>query len=136
MTLGSYTQQSPSNNLLADLTEEQDELTGFQGPAGRLDPDSNEALTPLKALTPLEALILSFVPSIKDLFTKFIKTFMESTQAWDREQTEPRKQPLKARSPKTYLGKFHIDCYHFYQQSENHFKILSATKMNCTPFTA
>ena len=65
-----------------------------------------------------------------------MKMFMEITQAQTQALVEPQKQPLKARSPKTYSGKSHMDCYHFYQQCENYFEILGATGMNCTPFAA
>ena len=65
-----------------------------------------------------------------------MKVFVESIQARNREQAEPRKHPLKARSPETYLEKFHIDCYHFCQQCEDHFETLNATGMNRTLFAA
>ena len=128
MAPGSCARQSPCNNLLANPTGEQDELASPQSPAKRSDAGSDEAPTPLEAPTP------PFVPPTKDLFTKFMKAFVESTQAWDQEQTEPRKRPLKARFPETYSGKSHIDCYHFCQQCEDHFETSSATKMNYTPF--
>ena len=99
-------------NISADFTGELDELVGAQGPTKRSNIGSNEALTPPKAS------ILLLVPSpTKDLFTKFMKMFIEmtKTQAWDREQLEPQKHPLKARTSDTYSGKSHIDYYHFYQ---------------------
>ena len=65
-----------------------------------------------------------------------MKAFVESIQAWDWEQTKPREQPLKARSPEIYLGKFYIDCNHFCQQCENHFKTSGTTRMNHIPFAA
>ena len=69
---------------------------------------SNEALTLLEASTP------PFVPlPTKDLFTKFMKVFIETTQAWDQEQLEPQKHPLKARTLETYSWKSHMDCYNF-----------------------
>ena len=58
---------------------------------------------------------------------------METTQA---QATEPRERPLKARTPETYSGKSHIDCYHFCQQCEDYFKTSGATEMNCTLFAA
>ena len=126
----SYARRSPYNNPLANLTGEQDELVSLQGPVRRSDIGSDEAPTPSEAPT------LPLVPPIKDLFTKFIKAFVESTQAWDREQAEPQKRPLKARSPETYLRKSHMDCYHFCQQCKDHFETLGATGMNCILFTA
>ena len=65
-----------------------------------------------------------------------MKVFMETMQAQAQALAEPQKRPLKARSLKTYLGKSHMDCYHFCQQCENHFKISGATKMNRISFTA
>ena len=59
---------------------------------------------------------------------------METTQA--REQLEPRERPLKARTPETYSGKSHMDCYHFCQQCEDYFETSGATGMNRTPFAA
>ena len=79
MALGSCARQSSCNNPPANLTGEQDELASLQGPVGRSDIGNNEAPTPPEAPTqPL-------VPLTKDLFTKFMKAFMESTQAWDQE---------------------------------------------------
>ena len=110
----------------------QDELVG-QDPVREFNAGSDEAPTEAptspEALTP--PLVLSF---IKDLFTKFMKVFMETTQA--QAQAEPQKQPLKARSPETYSGKSHMDCYHFCQQCEDHFETSGATGMNCIPFAA
>ena len=39
----------------------------------------------------------------------------------------PRKK-LKACSPDVYYGKSHIDCYNFYQQYEDYFAIVGATR--------
>ena len=57
-------------------------------------------------------------------------------QAQAQVLAEPQKQPLKARSPETYSEKFHIDCYHFCQQCEDHFKTSDATGMNRILFVA
>ena len=73
-------------------------------------------------------------PTSEDLFTKFMKVFMETTKA--RDQLERRERPLKARTLETYSEKSYIDCYHFCQQCEDYFKISGATKMNRTPFAA
>ena len=83
MALGSCARWSPCNNLLANLIEEQNKFASPQCPVKRLDININEAFTPFEALTP------SFVFSTKDFFTKFIKAFVELTQAWDQEQAEP-----------------------------------------------
>ena len=120
--------QNPCNNPPANLTGEQDELASPQSLVERSVAGNN------KVFIPLEAPIPPFVPLIKDFFIKFMKVFVESTQTRDREQTKPQKQLFKARSPKTYLGKSHMDCYHFCQQYEDYFKILSITEMNCTLF--
>ena len=125
--------RSPCVNTSVDPARELDELAGTQGPAKRSNAGSNEAST--KAFTPPEASTLLFIPlTSEDLFTKFMKVFMETTQAW--EQLEPRKRPFKARTPETYSGKSHMDCYHFCQQCEDYFKTSSATEMNHTPFAA
>ena len=56
---------------MANIPGEEDELAGA---LGRSNADSN------KVPTPLEASIPTFVPpSSKDLFTKFMKVFMETT---------------------------------------------------------
>ena len=128
MALESCTWRSPCNNPLADPTGEQDKLVNPQGPVWRLNVGNNNAFTPL------EAPILPLVPSTKDFFTKFMKTFVELTQAWDREQAKPWEWPLKARSPETYLGESHMDCYHFSQQYKDYLKTSGTTGMNRTLF--
>ena len=121
---------SPCVNTPVDSAEEMDELAGAQGPARGSNAGSNEAPTPPEASTP------SFVPPTEDLFTKFMKVFMETTQAQAQALAEPRERPLKARTPETYSGKSHIDCYYFCQQCEDYFKTSGTTGMNHTPFTA
>ena len=128
MAPGSCARRSPCNNLPADPTGEQNELASPQSPERRSDAGSNEAPTPP------EAPILPLIPPIEDLFTKFMKAFVESTQARDREQAKPWEQPFKARSSETYSGKSYINCYHFYQQCEDYFKTSGATGMNYTLF--
>ena len=103
------TRRSSRVNTPVNPAGELDELAGAQGPAKGSNAGSNEALTLSEAFTP------PFVPPIsEDLFTKFIKVFMETTQAWD--QLKPQERLLKARTPETYSGKSHMDCYHFCQQ--------------------
>ena len=100
------TRRSLRVNTSIDPTGELDELAGAQGLAKGSNADSNEAPTPPETPTPL------FVPpTSEELFTKFMKVSMKSTQA--REQLEPRERPLKARTPETYSGKSHMDCYQF-----------------------
>ena len=120
------TRRSPCVNPPVDSTE-QDELADAQG--RRSNASSNEAPIPPKAPTP--PLVL---PPSEDLFTKFMKVFMETTQAQD--QLEPRGRLVKARTPETYSRKSHMDCYHFCQQCEDYFETSGATGMNRTPFAA
>ena len=78
MAPGSCVYGSLHVNTPTDPTRELDELAGAQGPAKRSNAGINKA--PTKALTPPEAPIPSLVPPIsKDLFTKFLKVFMETT---------------------------------------------------------
>ena len=89
----------------------------------------------IRLFTPPKAPTLSLVLfTFENLLTKFMKVFMETTQAWD--QLEPWKRPLKARTLETYFGKSHMDCYHFCQQCEDYFETLGATGMNRISFTA
>ena len=68
-------------NPPADISGEQDELAGAPG---RSNTGSNEALIPPEASTPHLALLTS-----EDLFTKFIKMFIETTQAQTQALAEP-----------------------------------------------
>ena len=112
MAPGSCACRSPCVNTPIDPAGELDELAGAQGPARRSHVGSDEA--PTEALTPPEAPIPPLVPPpAKNLFTKFMKMFMEMTQA--QALAEPRKRPLQARTPKAYWGKSHMECYHFCQ---------------------
>ena len=132
MAPGPCAWRSPCVNPPADLIGEQNELAG-QGPVQGFNAGSDKA--PTKSSIPPEASTPSLVLfSTKDLFTKFIKMFMETTQA--QALAEPREWPFKARSPETYSGKSHMDCYHFCQQCEDHFKTSGTTGMNCTLFAA
>lgn len=47
-----------------------------------------------------------------------------------------RERLLKARLPDLYYGKSHMECYHFWQQWEDHFNIASATCLNRRPFAS
>ena len=133
MALGSCVCRNPCVNPPPDPAGEQDELGGAQNPATKSNIGSNEAST--KALTPPEALIPPLVPPpTKDFFTKFMKVFMEMTQA--QPLAEPWEHPLKARTPENYWGKSHMECYHFCQQCKNHFEIFGVTGVNRTPFAA
>ena len=83
MALRSCAGQNFCGNPLADPTREQNGLAGTKSLARRSDAGSNEASIPLAALT------LPLVPFAKDFFTKFIKTFVELTQAQDQDQAKP-----------------------------------------------
>ena len=91
------TRRSPCVNTPVDPAGELDELAGAQGPARGSNTSSDEASTPLKASTP--PLI---TPTSKYLFTKFMKVFMDTTQAQAQALAEPQEYLLKARTPKTY----------------------------------
>ena len=99
------TRRSPCINPFIDPTK-QDELAGAQGRSSNAG--SNEA--PTLPETPTPPLVL---PPTEDLFTKFMKVFIETTQA--QALAEPRERSLKARSLETYWGKSHMECYHFCQ---------------------
>ena len=47
-----------------------------------------------------------------------------------------REKPLKARSPDVYCGKFHMKCYNFCQQCEDHFATARAKGPNRIFFAA
>ena len=70
-------------------------------------PDLVFALIPAPILTPTLALV-----AFDKLFKKFMKAYLETNQ--ELRQPE-REQNLKAKIPKVYYGKSHIDCYHFRQ---------------------
>ena len=108
MALGSCARRSPCVNTPVDPAKELDELAGAQDPARRSNAGSDEAPTPLEASTP--PLV---PPTSKDFFTKFIKVFMETTQAQAQVLAEPRERSLKAKTPEAYSGKSHMDCYYF-----------------------
>ena len=80
MALGSRAWRSPCVNTPVDPAGELDELAGTQGPAKRSNAGSDEA--PTKAPTPPEAPTPPLVPpTSENLFTKFMKVFIESPQA-------------------------------------------------------
>ena len=79
MALGSCTQWNPYINYLANPTREQDKLVG-QGPVQGFNAKSNMA--PTKAPIPSKTSTPPLVPLFtEELFTKFIKIFIETTQA-------------------------------------------------------
>ena len=82
MALGScITCRSSRDNTLANPVWELDELVG-QDPTRESNARSNEAS--IEAPTPPEAPTPLFVPpTSKDIFIKFMKVFIETTQARD-----------------------------------------------------
>ena len=60
---------------------EENELAGPQSPTKISDAGNDEALIPPKTPTSLKAPTLPLILSTKDFFTKFMKAFVESTQA-------------------------------------------------------
>ena len=127
--------RSPRVNTLVDHAWELDELAGTQSRAKRSNVGSDEAFTEAPILP--EAPTSLFVPpTSENLFTKFMKVFIETMQAQAQTLAEPQKRQLKVRTPETYFGKSHMDCYHFCQQCEDYFEISDTTRMNGTPFAA
>ena len=130
MAPGSRARRSPCANTPVDPAGELDELVDAQGPARRSNDGSDEGPTPPEVSTPPPA------PTSEDLFTKFMKVFMETTQAQAQALAEPRERPLKARTPETYSGKSHMNWYHFCQQCEDYFETSGAIGMNRILFVA
>ena len=75
-------------NTPVNLAGELDELAGTQSPVKRSNAGSNKA--PTKTLSLLETSTLPLIlPTSEDLFTKFMKVFMEITQAQAQALIEP-----------------------------------------------
>ena len=129
MAPGSCVCQSPYVNILADPAGELNELAGTQGLAKRSNIRINEALTPPEA-----SILLLVSPPTEKLFTRFIKVFIEMTQV--QALAELQERLVKTKTPETYSGKSHRNCYHFCQQWEDYFKTSDTTGMNYTPFAA
>ena len=139
---GSHPCHSPRRNLLfINLVE--DELTrdlglvggpylGSISPAASYNPTPGPKL--VLALIPAPVLAPA-LPSSNELFKQFMKVYLESNQGL-RQPPAERKRSLKAKVPKVYYGKLHMDCYHFCQQWKDHFETLGATGTNRTLFAA
>ena len=77
-------------NILINPARELDELAG-QNPARKSNTGSDEAST--KAPIPLEASIPPLIPpTSKDLFTKLMKEFIETTQTQAQALVEPQER--------------------------------------------
>ena len=61
---------------------------------------------------------------------------MEITQAQAQVLTEAQECTFKARTPETYSGKSHMDCYHFCKQCKDYFETSDAAEINCIFFAA
>ena len=91
MAPGSCACRSPHVNTPVDPARELDELDNAQAPTRRSNTGSNKA--PTKAPTSLEAPTPPLVPlPTEDLFTIFMKVFMEKIQA--QALAEPQERPL------------------------------------------
>ena len=69
------------------------------------------------------------------LFKQFMTAYLKLNQGL-RQPLAERERFLKAKILEVDYGKLHIDCYHFWQQCKDHFKIAGATGANRTPFAA
>ena len=78
------TRRSPCVNTPVNPARELDEFASAQGPARGFNASSDEASILLEASTPPLVLLTS-----KNLFTKFMKVFMETTQAQAQVLAEP-----------------------------------------------
>ena len=127
MAPGSHTTRRSSRvNPPVNILGEQDEIANAPG---KSNAGSNKASTFPEARTP------SLVsPPAEDLFTKFIKVFMGTTQA--QALAESWERSLKTRTAETNWGKSYMECYHFCQQCDNHFETSGTTGMNRRPFAA
>ena len=128
-----YTRRSLCVNTPANLVEKLDEIAGAQDPAIKSNAGSNEAFTKVPTLPEAPTLPLAPLPT-EDLFTKFIKVFIKTTQA--QALAEQQERLFKARILETYSGKSHMDCYYFCQQYEEYFETSGTIRMNCTLFAA
>ena len=82
-------------------------------------------------------------PFNKGLFQQFMKDYLEN-QNQNQNQASPSipiqvelwEQPLKAQFPNLYYENFHLDCYCFCQQYNDHFDTVGANGPNCILFVA
>ena len=64
-----------------------------------------------------------------------MKAYLESNHG-PRQLLVECEQPLKAKVLEVHYGKLHMDYYHFYQQCEDNFETVGATRTNRTTFAA
>ena len=78
-------------------------------------------------------------PSTEPLVTKYTEENLQKIlrtvlEARAPPSDAPCEKPLKARSSDVYCSKFHMECYNFYQQYENHFATAEAKGPNHISF--
>ena len=105
---------------------------GSTSPAPSCNPTPGPNLVPALIPAPVPAPTPAPVAS-EELFKKFMKAYLETNQGPRQPEC---KQNLKAKVPKVYYDRSHMDCYHFCQQCEDHFETVGATGFNRTPFAA
>ena len=113
--------------------------------------DNKSAIVPSHASTSASSCTSTLAPvpvlvpiSIKKLFKQFIKTYKASVKVLEQNggqvgQTilvELQGRPLKAKVPDVYYSRSYIDCFPFYQQCEDYFESVGATRANRTSFAA
>lgn len=102
--------RSPRRDVPPGNPVEDELAAGAQGPAGA---STQGSLSPAPE-APQEPSPAPGQPT-EDLFKQFMKAFLESPKTGAQGPTEPCERFLKARLPDLYLGKLHMDCYHFCQ---------------------
>ena len=125
------------------LPDDEDELVG-----GLLEVRIKSSNTPTpsipvsRAQTPASAQALALL-SNKGLFQEFMKAYLENQNQNQNQAPPPApiqaklwEQLLKARFPDLYYGNFHLDCYRFCQQCEDHFDTTEANGPNHISFAA
>ena len=110
--------------------------SGSTSPAVSCNPTPGPELVPALNLTPIPTPVLAPAPHFSnELFKQFMRAYLESNQGPKQPSAECERS-LNTKIPEVYYVKSHIDCYHFYQQCEDHFETAGGTGTNRTPFTA
>ena len=112
--------------------------SGSTSPALSCNPTPGPALNPALNPAPVPAPIPAPVPapappSSDELFRQFMRAYLESNQGPKLPPAE-HERSLKAKVPKVYYDKSHMDCFHFCQQCKDYFETAGATGTNRTPF--
>ena len=130
---GPRARRSPRRNL---SPAGEDKLAGAAPTEGSGTPTPTSVVS--RAPTPAPATAPAAAPSSdNELFKQFMKAYLEAQVPGRTEvDSEPRKQPLKARFPDLYYGNSHMDCYRFYQQCKDYFETAGAKRPNRIPFAA